>query len=306
MLITKIFYSILLLITLLFNCKEKPNLLSEKYAETYLNDSKTKKLTETQVTQYLKNGDLLNKSKKYDEAIQEYETGLKIFPTPELYYSYGNTLSNLKKNNEAKEAFKLALKLNYDPIEILYYNLACIASLQENKNESLQYLTLAIKSGYNNLEHIKKDSDLIWLRSQIPNFAELISEILSEAKSKFSPAGMVYVLAAGGGPIDHYFCGEAGAFKGNFVIVNGASYPAVYSKGNWRLSGNTIKTIVLTEKGKRGYGKIINEGPRHQEFEFYKDYNENVSIKNDFSINHLEEVKEAGLYKQFEGSCPEY
>ncbi|MDX1960470.1 MAG: hypothetical protein SFU98_18010 [Leptospiraceae bacterium] len=297
---------VLMIFLLVIQCKENPNILSEKYAERYLNDDKTKKLTENQVTQYIKNGDLLNKAKKYAEAIQEYETGLKIFPTPELYFSYGNTLSNLKKNHEAKQAFLLALHLKYEPIEILYYNLACLASLQENKDESLKYLLLAMENGYFNLDHIQKDSDLVWLRSQVPNFTELVQNKKSKLIKNYSPAGMVYEQAPGGGRIEYFFCGEAGSKEGLLVIIDNASYPMKFSQGSWKLNGVRISSELTLENGKTGYGKIISEGPRHNEYEFYKDYTKDINTKREYSVKHFEMMKELSWYKKFTGPCPEY
>jgi len=48
--------------------------------------------------------------------------------------------------------------------EKVAYNIACIYSLIKNKSKCYENLKIAIFLGYNNFSHIKKDSDLNWIR----------------------------------------------------------------------------------------------------------------------------------------------
>jgi len=58
----------------------------------------------------------------------------------------------------------------------LSYNLACLYSLAGNKKKALDYLGQAIKKGFNDLELIKKDKDLDFIRNE-KEFKEIIQEI---------------------------------------------------------------------------------------------------------------------------------
>jgi tetratricopeptide (TPR) repeat protein len=58
----------------------------------------------------------------------------------------------------------------------LIYNLACVYSLAGNKKKALNYLGQAVKKGFNDLELIKKDKDLDFIRNE-KEFKEIIREI---------------------------------------------------------------------------------------------------------------------------------
>jgi tetratricopeptide (TPR) repeat protein len=58
----------------------------------------------------------------------------------------------------------------------LIYNLACLYSKARNKKKALDYLQQAVKKGFNDLELIKKDKDLDFIRNE-KEFKEIIREI---------------------------------------------------------------------------------------------------------------------------------
>lgn len=105
------------------------------------------------------------KAKKDDLAISKYEEALKHDQTPEIYYRYGNSLSNVGRLDEAIQAYQWALG-DYDKSYLVLYNLACAYSKMKKSKAALKYLDLAIKNGYHYFDHIQNDADLIFLRSQ--------------------------------------------------------------------------------------------------------------------------------------------
>jgi tetratricopeptide (TPR) repeat protein len=58
----------------------------------------------------------------------------------------------------------------------LIYNLACAYSLARNKKKALDYLGQAVKKGFNDLELLKKDKDLDFIRNE-KKFKEIIREL---------------------------------------------------------------------------------------------------------------------------------
>lgn len=115
------------------------------------------------------------KAKEDDLAIEKYQEALNHYKTAEIYYHYGNSLSNTFSSlYDAINAYQLAIDLNYDKPYLAYYNIACAYSkVAENKGkinisykEALSYLELAINNGYTNFDHIQRDDDLAFLRSQ--------------------------------------------------------------------------------------------------------------------------------------------
>jgi tetratricopeptide (TPR) repeat protein len=58
----------------------------------------------------------------------------------------------------------------------LLYNLACLYSKARNKKKALDYLGQAVKKGFNDLELIKKDTDLDFIRNE-KKFKKIILEI---------------------------------------------------------------------------------------------------------------------------------
>ena len=77
----------------------------------------------------------------------------------------------------AKQAFSTVVK--YAPHHgVSHYNLACTHSLLGDVDDSLSSLSDAISVGYNNIEWMKEDTDLEYVRREAPErFEELLSHI---------------------------------------------------------------------------------------------------------------------------------
>lgn len=111
------------------------------------------------------------KAKKDDLAIVKYEEALQHYASAEIYYRYGNSLSNTIRLKDAVKAYINAGALNYDKQYLVDYNIACALSKLHDKG-ALVFLEVAIDDdGYKNFDHIEKDEDLAWLRS-IPEWKD--------------------------------------------------------------------------------------------------------------------------------------
>lgn len=69
---------------------------------------------------------------------------------------------------EALEDFEKGLKISPNDIS-LHFNMACAYSLLENKDEAYKHLSLAVEKGFNDFEKIQTHDDLAFLRIQ-PEF----------------------------------------------------------------------------------------------------------------------------------------
>jgi hypothetical protein len=149
------------------------NLLSPEYAKYFNKYPGGKDLSQieqiieiSKANSLSEEGFAFYKAKNDPSAIKKYEEALKYYASPETYYRYGNSLSNIARLDDAIKAYQIAIDLKYDKLYLVYYNIACIYSRVNNSKQAFSYLELATNNGYRNLDHIQKDADLTWLRLQ--------------------------------------------------------------------------------------------------------------------------------------------
>jgi tetratricopeptide (TPR) repeat protein len=117
------------------------------------------------------------KSKDDQTAVSYYEKALDLYADADLYYKYGNSLSNLSGGLfDAKESYIIALEFEYPERYKILYNLACVYSRMENEKKAYYYLVKSIEAGYHNNEYLAKDKDLLYLRS-LENWDLIYSKI---------------------------------------------------------------------------------------------------------------------------------
>jgi tetratricopeptide (TPR) repeat protein len=81
--------------------------------------------------------------------------------------------------DEAKKLFEEILdKMNKAPsgnVSLAWYNFACVAAAAHDRDEAVQHLREAVKHGYKDIDHIRNDDDLKFLRGY-PGFEAFLSE----------------------------------------------------------------------------------------------------------------------------------
>jgi tetratricopeptide (TPR) repeat protein len=113
---------------------------------------------------------------RYDEALEAYNKSIEIKPDDhKAWYNKGYVLYKLGRYDEALEAYNKAIEIKPDSHEA-WYNLACLYSLKKEKGKALKYFQKAIENGYNDLSHIKKDSDMDFIRNE-KEFQAIINKI---------------------------------------------------------------------------------------------------------------------------------
>ncbi len=106
----------------------------------------------------------LYKQKQDFEAVAWYEKSLEKYSSPETYYHYANSLSNIGEFENAVKAYSVSVSINFDRSELAYYNMACSYSKLKDTASAFRHLKLAVMNGYPQLSYISKDPDLAYVR----------------------------------------------------------------------------------------------------------------------------------------------
>jgi serine/threonine protein kinase len=131
---------------------------------------------------------ILIRESRYDEAEelarQAFNTQLRI-----LGPQHPDTLNSLQflatamvydhRYSDAKKLFEEILdKMNKpasENVSIAWYNFACVAAAARDRDEAVQHLREAVRHGYKDIDHIRNDDDLKFLRGY-PRFEAFLSE----------------------------------------------------------------------------------------------------------------------------------
>ncbi|RAJ10929.1 hypothetical protein LX64_00536 [Chitinophaga skermanii] len=147
------------------------NLYNREAVFALLKDGKLKNDSSQKL--FLRAIDLFRNQQQPQQAIGFFKQSIFIAPQAQSYYELGNALLSVKGDNEmvrttnmkeAVNAFKMALALDYKPVNKLLYNISCAYSLLGNRELAEHYLTSAIEFGYGNFDQIMKDPDMQYLR----------------------------------------------------------------------------------------------------------------------------------------------
>ena len=199
----------------------------------------------------LQEGIRQNKEKKYEDALRTYEKAFDLHTSGDIYYNYGNTLSNLKRFEDSTKAFEISLKLGTKRPELAMYNIACNYSLLKKPDQSYNYLANAIERGYDAFGYIKKDPDMEFLRSQ-PDWERKIKSFV-QTGIKYEASMFTGYVGAGipRSAYNHIFCS-------NGIALDPHCGRPGYTKGKWILNNNEIEISWETNCEAKGIGKVID------------------------------------------------
>jgi non-specific serine/threonine protein kinase/serine/threonine-protein kinase len=74
-----------------------------------------------------------------------------------------------------EEVIEKLTKSQSENVSLAWYNFACVAALAHDRDEAVQHLREAVNHGYRDIDHIRKDPDLKFLRGYV-RFEALLSE----------------------------------------------------------------------------------------------------------------------------------
>lgn len=111
------------------------------------------------------------------EAISIFIKALLIYPTPGAYYELGNAYLETGKYELALNAYTMAEKLDYKPLNaILFKKACCYAELDDY--QSYDYLSYAIENGFVNRDKIFNEPHFHKIRNTI-QFTETYNEAMA-------------------------------------------------------------------------------------------------------------------------------
>lgn len=140
---------------------------------------------------FLKALDAYKNKKKFDEAEKGFIASILRYPTAKGYYELGNVYMDQKQYDNALLAYRMAENLNFEPFSKLLFNIACVYSCKKDGEQSGRYLEYAVQAGYLNIDNIEKDTDLAFLREEMPYYYRTH---LKRAMNGVSNAEQIYYL----------------------------------------------------------------------------------------------------------------
>ncbi|MDX1961022.1 MAG: hypothetical protein SFU98_20805 [Leptospiraceae bacterium] len=179
-------------------------------------------------------GEDLNKKKKYSEAMKLFEEAIEYHATGEVYYNYGNTLSNVPNLKESIDAYKIADKLGgYKRPELIQYNIACSYSRMDKVEEAYKHLAFAVDRGYNAFKYIQKDSDMENLRKR-QDWEERINALIPKSV-KFTEKDFIGTIEipTPRTSINYFLC------KSGIVIMDATCEKGFY-RGKWSYKNSDL------------------------------------------------------------------
>lgn len=250
------FYIAVFIISLI-NSKifSEENILSENFIKKHKNYNQYS--FESEAEKKISSVEKLKNQKKFEDAISEIHTILKIYPLPKAYYILGNIYMDLKNYNLAETAYKLALIDRSYSKAYLHYNLACLYSLIKNENEAFLNLKEALISGYPHLDFINTDKDLENLRKS-NKWPEFKNKFI---KLNFSKNLIDTYNIDDTGKTELFLCKNNVAIKssyrsstldGSCCRADGDNPKNNYYYGTWRTIENQIIVIYYKVCGYRG------------------------------------------------------
>jgi tetratricopeptide (TPR) repeat protein len=200
--------------------------------------SETQGAVQANATKLNEEGFKLYKAKKDADAIKKYEAAIDTLPNGEIYYNYANSLSNVKRYEDAIKAYEIALKLDLPRPELALYNIACAYSLMNKPDNAYKYLASAVERGYNAFEFIKKDSDMANLRKQA-DWETKLKAIKSKANYDESTLNGMITEEGPRQPEYFYLCksGVALTVGGYQINCEGKGF----DRGKWKLVNGDVK-----------------------------------------------------------------
>ncbi len=200
--------------------------------------SETQGTVQANASKLNEEGFKLYKAKKDADAIKKFEAAIDALPNGEIYYNYANSLSNVKRYEDAIKAYEISLKLDPPRPELALYNIACAYSLMNKPDNAYKHLASAVERGYNAFEFIKKDSDMANLRKQ-PDWETKLKSI--KAKANYDELALNGMITEEGPRQPEYFylckSGVALTVGGYQIDCEGKGF----DRGKWRLVNGDVK-----------------------------------------------------------------
>jgi tetratricopeptide (TPR) repeat protein len=248
----------------------------------------------------LNEGISLYKQKKDNEAIEKYEEALELYPAPEIYYHYGNSLSNTGEMIYAARSYNFAIENGYTSPELAWYNMACVYSLDKKSEKAFAALKNAILSGYPVFEYILGDSDLKNFRSDSRwnSYAAELKKLFDRGNLQL-PSGKKFNVGVASTNDAYTFCHD-----GKALLERNISEIRKHKLyGSWKFKNYNLTIEWNRETGEKGVGQ-----PKYCaavcEYKTYAPINNSINKKELIKWQEIEFQKDSHWKEiPFSGPC---
>jgi tetratricopeptide (TPR) repeat protein len=227
-----------------------------------LSGEEKRKRTVSATTSY-DEGRALYQKAEYVEAAKSYERALDDYPTAAAYFGYANALYMIPRHTDSIRAFKISIELGYEQSHYAYYNIACLYSLTSESRNAFEYLEKAVEAGFKDFDHIGRDPDLEYLRSQSDWEERFVRLQGSDDAENYRAmiSGKTIRLAVRSTVIMYVFC-ENGKAE-----LSGTSNVTQY--GTWKVDGSRVVISWTRADSLEGVGEpeaVSASGPSYKEY----------------------------------------
>jgi len=241
----------------------------------------------------------LYRTKRDAEAVKKYEQAMDIYTDGEIYYLYGNSLSNIGELENAVASYDLSISLNFASPELAWFNRACAESRMGKNPEAAGSLRKALLCGYPSFENISKDPDLSGMRKE-RGWGATLSDLKKIFERGNTPlvSGRMAVLEVASTSDAYCFCpdGTAVLRKSISEIKNHRFY------GKWSFKNYIASIEWRVEEGEKGIGKPAGCGATCF-YDKYKPFSKKISVKETLRWGEIEENREELWHVQDAGPC---
>ncbi|MCU0847563.1 MAG: tetratricopeptide repeat protein [Spirochaetes bacterium] len=238
-------------------------------------------------------------AKRDAEAVQKYEQAMEIHTDGEIYYLYGNSLSNIGELENAVSSYDISNSLIFANPELSWFNMACAQSRMGKNSEAVNSLRKAIIYGYPSIENISKDPDLSGIRKE-RGWTGTLSELKKIFERGNTPlvSGKTAVLEVASTSDAYCFCpdGTAVLRKSISEIKNHRLY------GKWSFRNYIVSIEWRVEEGEKGIGRPAGCGATCF-YDKYKPFSKKISSKETLRWGEIEENREELWHVQDSGPC---
>lgn len=254
------------------------------------NDAESKLKAE----EFRRQGFALYRQKRDADAILKYQAALDLYTDDAIYFDYANSLSNIEgRLHDSIKAYRVGIAISRNPSANLYYNLACAQSRAGEPLAAIENLRYALKKG-KEMSAIESDSDLAKVRELTDWRALALDPVIT-------PAGKAMMMAAGGGSIREFFCGNPGDKSGRAVYRE--DFYGQYNltkEGEWSLEGHSVRVHYTNEKGENGTGPST-PGPRGPTYSKFAPFERVINEKKTIDSSSFNSYP----YLDISGPCPD-
>jgi tetratricopeptide (TPR) repeat protein len=275
----------------LFSCMNKykndPKYLDrEQVVKSYYrgSDSIKDEKSKSEARKYLKQSIVSLEDKNIYTAFQNIEKSLETKILPESYFHYGNCFFAAGDYEQAISAYSISIDVYYELKYSAYLKIAYCYSFLEKADLCFENLEKAVLYGIPEIETLKSDSKLSFIRTQTDwekNLAKYIA--LFEKGNDPSIFKNKSFTESSASTLNEYSFSAGGTTRVHYIISDDRNH---FKFGTWKYTNYFLKILWNTESGEKGIGE-----PKHCgatcDWDQYEKYSKSIAETELYSRDDL-------------------